>query len=136
MLSAARADTWPVLHRLLTVIAIVACGFVFVSFAMFARDQLSASSTHQQAEIVSGRTPASTPVVTGKHGQPRQFIDETAKTLTSPFSSIVQSDSQWVIHGIPALFALLVYGVGIGWLARFSAGLSGRHHLGHSSHSV
>jgi hypothetical protein len=44
--------------------------------------------------------------------------------LTSPFRSIVQSDSQWVLHGVPTIFALLVYGVGLGYLARFSRGTS------------
>jgi len=122
-----------VLHRLLTVIALVSCGFVVASFAMFARDQLSASSLHQQNEIITGQTPTSTPVVHGQHGQPRRFIDATAGQLTSPFQSIVQSDSQWVTHGVPTLFALLVYGAGLGWLARFSSGMSGRH-LPHGHH--
>jgi hypothetical protein len=36
----------------------------------------------------------------------------------------VQSDSEWVLHGVPTIVALLVYGVGIGYVARYSRGLS------------
>jgi hypothetical protein len=63
--------------------------------------------------------PASKPV-----GQPKRFIDSAAKFLTSPFSSIVESDNQWVLHGLPTLFALLAYGLGIGYLARFTRGMT------------
>jgi hypothetical protein len=61
--------------------------------------------------------------VTKDHSQPRLFIDNAASALTSPFRSLVQSDSQWVERGLPTILALLVYGVGIGYLARFSRGL-------------
>jgi hypothetical protein len=56
--------------------------------------------------------------------RPREFIDQAASALTSPFHSIVQSDSQWVLHGIPTVLALLVYGVALGYLARYSRGMS------------
>ncbi len=97
---------------------------MLVSFAMFARDQLAGASAHQVAEI----TPAN-PVSSGaprpvRHAQPRRFIDGAASTLTSPFSSIVQSDNPWVEHALPAVLALLVYGAGIGFTARFTRGMS------------
>jgi hypothetical protein len=44
--------------------------------------------------------------------------------LDLAIDSIVQSGSPWVLHGVPTIFALLVYGVGLGYLARFSRGLS------------
>ena len=59
-----------------------------------------------------------------KHG-----FDGAAKLLTSPFDSVVHSNSQWVLRLVPTLFALLVYGAGLGYLARFSRGLS--HGLTH-----
>jgi hypothetical protein len=36
----------------------------------------------------------------------------------------VNSRSQWVLHIVPMLLALLVYGVGLGYLARYSSGLA------------
>jgi hypothetical protein len=93
---------------------------------MFARDQIAGASVHQQNEIAVGapHTPSTAVTAsTGKHAQPRRFIDGAARALTSPFRSIVQTDSQWVLHAIPTIFALLVYGVGLGYLARFSRGI-------------
>ena len=110
-------------HRALIIIAWVCCFFVVASFSMFAIDELSGASKHQQNEITSYVVQPVAPEAK-HHGQPRQFIDDVAHTLTSPFRSIVQSDSQWVLRGIPSIVALLVYGVGIGYLARFSRGLS------------
>jgi hypothetical protein len=129
--------TEPVVHRILVLTAFVCCGLVLASFALFARDQLAGASKHQQTELVTGG--ARQPVVVRRRvrhqpGQPRRFIDAAANTLTSPFRSIVQSDSQWVLHGLPAIFAVLVYGVGLGYLARFSRGMSGGHHQSRSPH--
>jgi len=94
------------------------------SFALFARDQLAGASKHQQNELAVGAitSPGLVPPKT-QHAQPRRFIDGAAHTLTSPFSSIVQSTSPWVTRGLPTIFALLIYGVGIGYLARYSSGL-------------
>ena len=94
------------------------------SFSLFAIDQLSGASKHQQNEITSSSTVEPIPAEAKHHGQPRQFIDDAAHTLTSPFSSIVPSNSQWVGRGVPAIIAVLVYGVGLGYLARFSRGWS------------
>jgi hypothetical protein len=114
-----------VINRTLKLAAFACCSLVLASFGLFALDQLAGASKHQQTELASG-TPATPPPVTAHHGrdQPRRFIDGAARTLTSPFSSIVQSGSQWVQHMVPTIFALLVYGLGLGFLARFSRGLS------------
>lgn len=112
------------MHRGLTIVAWICCFFVFASFSLFAIDQMAGASKHQQNEITSSAAVAPIPVEAKHHAQPRQFIDDVAHTLTSPFSSIVSSDSQWVLRGIPTIVALLVYGVGIGYLARFSRGWS------------
>jgi hypothetical protein len=117
-----------VIHRALVLISLACCALVVASFAWFARDQVAGASAHQQNEIASigpHAKPVSAPV-TNDRAQPRRFIDNAAKALTSPFSSIVQSDSQWVLHGVPTLLALLAYGVGLGYLARYSRGLASR----------
>jgi hypothetical protein len=115
------------IHRGLVLIAIGCSVLVAASFALFARDQLAGASKHQQNQLAAGPTTA--PYVPGvvppatHHAQPRRFIDGAARALTAPFRSIVQSDSGWVTHGLPTFFALLVYGVGLGYLARYSRGL-------------
>jgi hypothetical protein len=123
MLKARAADGCAVIHRALVMTAFVLCGLIIGSFVMFARDELAGASKHQQNEVASSSvasTPAPKPIA--KEGQPRRTIDTAAHALTSPFSSIVQSDSQWVERGLPTIFALLIYGGGIGYLARYSRG--------------
>jgi hypothetical protein len=125
MLNAGPADTGPVLRRIIVLASLGCCALVVASFAMFMRDQLSGASQHQVQEIATSATAAGPlDIQQVHHGQPRQFIDDAASTLTSPFKSIVQSNSQWVQHGVPTLIALLVYGGGLGYLARFTSGLS------------
>jgi hypothetical protein len=116
------------MNRVLALVAYVCCGLVIGSFALFAYDQVAGASEHQQRELVAGQqtNPSSVPVVR-RHGQPRAFIDGAANFLTSPFRSLVHSDSAWVEHLLPALVALLFYGVGLGYLARYSSGLSSRY---------
>jgi hypothetical protein len=113
-----------VVHRGLVIVAWICCFFVVASFSLFALDQIAGASKHQQTLITSSSTVTPIPPEAKHHGQPRQFIDDVAHTLTSPFGSIVQSDSQWVLRGIPTIVAVLVYGVGLGYLARFSRGWS------------
>jgi hypothetical protein len=114
-----------VIHRLLVLTACVCCALVAVSFAMFARDQVAGASQHQQNELVAGaQTTTGTVPVHEATAQPRRFIDAAARDLTSPFKSIVQSDTAWVSHGVPTIAALLVYGVGLGFLARYSRGMA------------
>jgi hypothetical protein len=118
-----------VIHRGLVLIAVVCCGLVSISFIMFARDQIDTASLHQQALINDrGLVPGAskTPV---HHAQPTRFIDSAAGKLTSPFSSLVRHDSSlWVKHVVPTLFALLLYGVGLGYLARYSSGMARARH--------
>jgi hypothetical protein len=115
-----------VVHRVLVLTAIACCALVAASFVLFARDQLAGASKHQQNEVVSSTpvAPHPAPRLPRPEAQPRRFIDGAAQTLTSPFRSIVESDNPWVTRGIPALFAFLVYGVGLGYLARYSNGWS------------
>jgi hypothetical protein len=124
MLTPDTADTRGVVHRVLVLASMACCALVFASFALFARDQMAGASQHQQNELAT-KAPLTPPPIALHHtaAQPRRFIDAAAHDLTSPFSSIVPSDSAWVNEGVPTVFALLVYGVGLGYLARFSRGL-------------
>jgi hypothetical protein len=124
MLVAAAADKDLVIHRALVLIALVCCTLVTASFALFADGQIAGASKHQQTELAdrSSATPASTRA--GHHpAQPRRFIDGAASDLTSPFHSIVHTNNQWAVHLVPTILALLVYGLGLGYLARYARGL-------------
>jgi hypothetical protein len=97
---------------------------VIASFTLFAVDQVSGASKHQVAEIAGGsptRT-ATTTVANPNPGQPRRFIDQAANALTSPFRAVLDSGSEWVQHGFVTVCALLLYGLGLGYLARWSQG--------------
>jgi hypothetical protein len=121
MLIAQEVDTGSVISRVLRLAAFACCVLVVASFAMFARDEVAGASQHQQTELVAGAHPTTAPSTPVKHAQPRRSIDAAAKVLTGPFNAIVESSNLWVKHALPALFALLVYGLGLGYLARFSA---------------
>jgi hypothetical protein len=121
MLIAREVETGIVISRVFRLTAFACCALVVASFGMFARDQMAGASEHQQTELVAGAQPTTASSAPVKHAQPRRFIDSAAKVLTKPFDAIVQSSNAWVKHGLPALFALLVYGLGLGYLARFSA---------------
>jgi hypothetical protein len=124
MLTAARADADSVIGGALGLFRYICCGLVIVSFAIFAVDQVGGASRHQVAEIAAGTpTRTATATVTDAHpSQPRRFIDGAARTLTAPFRSLISSSSQWVQQGFALICALLLYGVGLGYLLRFSQG--------------
>jgi hypothetical protein len=111
---------------LLRLASLVICLIVIASFTIFVINQTSSASTHQQEEL--GGTPATTTVTPGRpppKTQPphkstvHKTIDEASDGLTSPFSGITSGfSSQWAIRGIKLLLALVLYGFGLGFLAR------------------
>ncbi len=111
------------LIALLRIASRIACLIVAVAFALFVINQTSSASTHQQ-EALRGTNggPAGAPAPAAhpaQEGEAHKVIDEVAGKLTSPFSQITAgSTSQWVVRGVGTVMALLVYGVGVGYLAR------------------
>jgi hypothetical protein len=108
------------LNRALRLSSFVICLIVAVSFLLFVVNQTNTASNHQQ-EIVSGNAaPGSATTTKPSHiGSVHKTIDEASNTLTSPFSGVTAgSTSQWAIRGVNLLFALVVYGFGLGFLAR------------------
>lgn len=106
------------LRRALALLSVVSCALILVSFTLFARDQAAgASAQQQQTELASA--PPVAPSQPHPHGQPRRLIDGAASALTTPFNSIVRSNNAWVDHGLPTVFALIVYGAGLSFVARF-----------------
>ena len=113
--------------RTLGIVSIVLCLTVFASFAIFALDQTTAASDHQQQALAkevpgptvgaSGPAPAS---AAAHESAVRRAIDDVAGEITSPFSPITSgSSSEWAVHGVNLLLAMIVYGFGIGYLARW-----------------
>ena len=126
------------LSRALHLASVVICLIVIASFTVFAVNQTSSASAHQQEvlndEVAKPSTPGanrasgSSPSATGaaSAGSSRshessvhEAIDEASNEFTSPFSGVTAgSSSQWLIHGANLGLALLVYGFGLGYLAR------------------
>jgi hypothetical protein len=101
----------------------IVCAIVVVSFAIFAVNQTSSASTQQQEALKGtngGPAATSAPAAAPSHENAvHEAIDEAATKLTSPFSGITAgSTSQWAVRGVGTVMALLVYGVGLGYLAR------------------
>jgi hypothetical protein len=110
-------------------VAILLSGIVVLGFAMFAVDEMDKGSKTQQQTLdrelgtqdstyVVAPDSAAENVREENHGAVRELIDDANDVLLAPFADLIDSDSAWVNHGVPALLALLVYGVGLGFLAR------------------
>jgi hypothetical protein len=107
------------LAKLLTWASMAACLLVIASFVIFAFDQTSSASTRQQEEVFGQPKSTSTTASTAKKGTAHRAIDDVANELTSPFSAITAGASnEWVIRGVGLACALIVYGFGLGYVAR------------------
>ena len=103
--------------KLLRLASLVVCAIVIASFATFAVQQTKSASGHQQEELTGGAKPL--PSATAHEGSVRKALDEASNELTSPFAGLVSgSTSEWAIRGVKLLLALIVYGLGFGYLAR------------------
>ena len=109
--------------RLIGLASIVACAIVIASFALFAVNQTGHASAGQQ-QVLRGEAPGEAgehkpSAPSAKEGTVHKTIDEASEWLTSPFASLTSgSHSEWENHGIDLLLALVVYGFGVGFLAR------------------
>ena len=113
--------------KVMTWVSVAACLIVAVSFFLFALNQTRQASAHQQEEVISATaTTTATDAASGsststsaKEGGVRGKIDDVANKLTSPFSGITAgSSSEWVVRGVGLLGALILYGFGLGYIAR------------------
>jgi hypothetical protein len=114
---------------LIRLAAIVMSGFVLFGFAFFATDELDrGSKTQQQAladqlegsgseAIPIAPTPADEAEREALHGDLRETVDDVNDVLLGPFSDLVSSENAWVARSVPTILALLLYGVGLGFLA-------------------
>ena len=109
-------------------VAILASIFVLLGFAFFAVDEMDRGSKTQQQALAAelGTESDITPIAPTPDEESarekantgfREVIDDVNDVLLAPFAGLIDSDSAWVMHGLPALLALLLYGVGLGFLA-------------------
>jgi hypothetical protein len=128
-MEAPAADRGPV-GSVIRLAAIITSILVLLGFAFFAVDEMDKGSKTQQTAIGEGTgKPAAADVTTiaptpdeekarEKHNSaPREVIDDVNDVLLAPFVDLIHSDDAWVNHGVPAVLALLLYGVGLGFLA-------------------
>jgi hypothetical protein len=115
---------------LIRLVAIVASGLVLFGFAYFATDEMSRGSQNQQNELARqlegtaadpapiAPTPAQEADRERLNGPVREFVEDANDLLLGPFTGLVENaEDRWVTHGVPALLALLLYGLGLGMLA-------------------
>ncbi len=109
------------LVRLLRLVSIVTCAIVALAFIVFAANQTKTASNTQREQIASlSPTGGGTQTVkTSSHESGiHEALDEASNSLTSPFAGVVSNSSEWVTRGVKLLLALLVYGFGLGFVAR------------------
>ncbi len=107
-------------------LAIAISAIVVLGFALFAIDETDKGSKAQQAKLERELGSSSAPIAPSarqevlrerNQGAVREGIDDANDVLLAPFVDLIDSDSAWVNHGVPALLALLIYGLGLGFLA-------------------
>ncbi|WP_272475146.1 hypothetical protein [Baekduia alba] len=118
------------IERALRLAAIVCSLLVVAGWGWFVIDETSAASKNSQAEIAgqaASRTASPDPDAERDrekvNSKVHEWVDDANDVLLRPFSSVGESSSsKWVRRTVPALLALLVYGFGLGLLARVAAG--------------
>jgi hypothetical protein len=136
MLVLTPADGRTVVPRALVVCSCSCCALVLASLGLFAFGQANGASQHQVATLgptptTPGTTPAAVTTITTATpgpaspaaqapGEPKRFIDGAAGVLTAPFRALVHSNSEWARRIGYTLLALIVYGFGLGYLARWA----------------
>lgn len=115
------------IERVLTSVAIVLSIVVALGFILFALEDVDRASDSKVGEIF--RYQEAAPTAAGererekRHGDLREAIDDANDILLAPFAGISDTaGSRWVQRGVPALLGLLVYGFGLGYLARYARG--------------
>jgi hypothetical protein len=112
---------------LIRFVAIAISAIVMLGFALFAVNETGKGSQAQQDKLERelGHAPDDLVAPNGRdeafreahQGKFHEAIDDANDVLLRPFVDLIDSDSAWVNHGIPALLGLLIYGFGLGLLA-------------------
>lgn len=95
----------------------IVCLVVIAWFVVFAVDQSKTAASHQLNEL-AGTTVKHSSAHQAKQSRATRTLDEVTKVVASPFAVLTSGRSPWVVHGLDTLLVLLVYGFGVGFLAR------------------
>jgi hypothetical protein len=97
--------------QVLRIVSTVACGVVLIAFVMWASDEARVSSQQQVAKVAtSAPVPPATSAPAQRDGV-RGAIEDANAALVGPFDAVAESKGVWLRQGIPALLALLTYGL-------------------------
>ena len=93
-----------------------ACGVVLIAFGLWATDETKSASGQQAAQVdtpaLSQPSAAAAPATAEpEHDGARGAVESVNDTLVGPFEGAAESTNGWVRHGVPALLALLTYGL-------------------------
>jgi hypothetical protein len=119
-----------VVERALRYAAIAFSLVVLAGWGWFAVNETSTASAttaaqlaNQQATQSADPDPDQEQLREQAHGRVHEAIDDANDVLLKPFASIAgDSSDKWVRRTVPAILALLVYGLGLSTLARFAQG--------------
>ena len=125
------------LSSLLRLVSFAAVAVLVISFVAFASDEAGHGSQETVARIDSANSNDSAAVPRDinaasptaeterarerRHGALRERIDDVDDALLSPFKGIAGNGSIWEQRIVEGLLAFLVFGVGLGFLARYAA---------------
>jgi hypothetical protein len=110
-------------------VAILTSAIVLLGLGFFATDELGRGSQNQQNKLdkeLTGAVNDPAPIAPTADQEAerervnstfREWVDDANDVLLGPFTGIVDSNDRWVTHGVPALLALLLYGLCLGTLA-------------------
>jgi hypothetical protein len=125
-----------VISSLLKIASILCCLVIVISFGAFVSDQAGHSSKQTVAKIETADasenvgvpvvnqaspSPRTERIREKEHSALREHFDDANDILVAPFKSIVSSQSLWAQRIVSALLALLVFGVGLGFLGRYAS---------------
>jgi hypothetical protein len=104
---------------------------VLLGFGLFVVQEATGASEQSSAEIAGGtRVVAPSPTAREerirerRNSAAREVVDDVNDVLLAPFAwAAPEGSGAWAQHGLPTVLALLAYGLGLGYLARFARGV-------------
>ena len=115
------------MSALLRLISLVCSLILLLSFAMFAADRARHGSNTTVSQIAAGDNTVD-PVAQQqptkakpKHSEFRRAVDKANDKLVSPFDGVVAGSDGWSRHITLLILGFLVFGVGIGFAARYAS---------------
>jgi hypothetical protein len=126
------------ISSLLRLASLACIAVLVISFGAFASEQAGHGSKATVAKIAAADASTDAPAPEAqideaspdlrterarerRHGALREKIDDVDDALLSPFKGIAGNGSIWEQRIVEGLLAFLVFGVGLGFLARYAA---------------